>query len=252
MCGLGMAINGSCAFATLSRLGKGDAEMLVTLAALVTGATCTTVLSEHFAAPSPLPTPAAFDPSQTWVVLLLLFCGAWGAWKIVRLLRTRSAGASLRSKTYRLSTTALLIGGTNGFLFSIFGNWSYTATLVRSARGLADGSPWFDGVYWMLFGALLFGMIVSSWLRHSFRLRLQPRFSWWRNLVGGGLMGAGAAMIPGGNDALLLDGIPNLSPHAAPAYLAMVLGIATVLACLQLGGRRIDKVDCSGDICRST
>jgi hypothetical protein len=52
--------------------------------------------------------------------------------------------------------------------------------------------------------------------------------------------------------ALLLDGIPNLSPHAAPAYLAMVLGIATVLACLQLGGRRIDKVDCSGDICRST
>ena len=35
-------------------------------------------------------------------------------------------------------------------------------------------------------------------------------------------------MVPGGNDALLFHGIPTLSPHAVPAYLAMVLGIAAV------------------------
>lgn len=250
-CGLGMTINGSCAFATLSRLGDGDAAMLVTLGALIAGATGTTALSERFSIPSPTLAPAVFDPSQTWAVLLLLFCGAWGAWEIVRLLRTRSAGASLLSGTYRLSTAALFIGGTNGFLFSLYGNWSYTTTLVRSAQGLTDGSPSLDWVYGVLFGALLFGMIVSSWLRHSFRLRLRPRASWWRNLIGGALMGIGAAMIPGGNDALLLNGIPNLSPHAVPAYLAMVVGIAAALACLQLGGQRMDKVDCSKDICRS-
>jgi hypothetical protein len=34
------------------------------------------------------------------------------------------------------------------------------------------------------------------------------------------------ALTPGGNDALVLYGIPSLSPHALPAFLTMTLGIA--------------------------
>jgi uncharacterized protein len=39
-------------------------------------------------------------------------------------------------------------------------------------------------------------------------------------------MGLGVGLTPGGNDALVLYGIPSLSPHALPAFLAMVAGVA--------------------------
>jgi hypothetical protein len=48
---------------------------------------------------------------------------------------------------------------------------------------------------------------------------------WLRNLVGGLLMGFGVALTPGGNDALVLYAIPTLSPHALPAFVAMLVGI---------------------------
>jgi len=51
-----------------------------------------------------------------------------------------------------------------------------------------------------------------------------PRF-----FTGGLLMGIGAASIPGGNDVLLLHGIPGFSFHAVPVFLAMLAGIALTL-----------------------
>ena len=64
-------------------------------------------------------------------------------------------------------------------------------------------------------------------------------------------MGAGAVLIPGGNDALLLHGILNLSLHAFLAYVTMVLGIAAYLLAGRLAGREITRIDCGGDVCRS-
>ena len=57
-------------------------------------------------------------------------------------------------------------------------------------------------------------------------------------------------MVPGGNDVLILHAIPTLSPHALPAYLAMLVGIAITLVVMRLIGASLDTIDCSGDICR--
>ena len=62
-------------------------------------------------------------------------------------------------------------------------------------------------------------------------------------------MGFAAAMIPGGNEALVLHGLPYLSPHAVPTLLAMLVGIAISLMALRALGQDIPYVDCSGDIC---
>lgn len=56
-------------------------------------------------------------------------------------------------------------------------------------------------------------------------------------------MGAGAGMIPGGNDVLLLNAIPLLSPHAIPAYLGVVAGIAVTLATMRASGRAPEAID---------
>ncbi len=63
-------------------------------------------------------------------------------------------------------------------------------------------------------------------------------------------MGFGAALVPGGNDVLILHAIPILSPHALPAYLAMLAGICVTLVAMRRIGMELERIDCSGDICR--
>jgi toxin CptA len=47
----------------------------------------------------------------------------------------------------------------------------------------------------------------------------------FRCLAGGALMGVGSAMIPGGNDNLILVGLPMAMPYAWQAIAAMILAI---------------------------
>lgn len=60
-----------------------------------------------------------------------------------------------------------------------------------------------------------------------------------------------AAVVPGGNDTLILHGIPSLSAHAIPAYLAMLAGVAVAMAVLQRFTGMTVIVTCSNDICRA-
>lgn len=251
VCGVGMAINGSCAFATLSRLGEGDARMAVALAAFFTGATLALLMADIAIVPGPVLMLTSFDAAELWVQGLLVATVLWAAWELIRLIRTRPPGATFLSGTYRLSTASLFIGVTNGLLFSLYGNWTYTATLVRGARELTDVHHGVEMIDLAFFGALLCGMSVSAWQRRSFRFRFRPGMSWLRSGAGGLLMGFGAVLVPGGNDSLLLHGIPNLSLQAALAYLAMVLGIFAVLAAMRLIGCGVPRIDCRGDICRT-
>ena len=52
--------------------------------------------------------------------------------------------------------------------------------------------------------------------------------------LGGILMGAGGALVPGGNDTLILVLIPNLSLQAIASYLALLAGIACVLLSMRV------------------
>ncbi len=57
----------------------------------------------------------------------------------------------------------------------------------------------------------------------------------------------GAGLARGGNDVLLLHGIPGLSPHALPVFTAMILGIAVALFISERRGRAHAKVARSGE-----
>lgn len=62
-------------------------------------------------------------------------------------------------------------------------------------------------------------------------------------------MGLGAALVPGGNDTLLLGGLPTLAPAALGAYLAMLVGIAFVLWLMRLVHMPMPVVACSPEGC---
>ena len=111
--------------------------------------------------------------------------------------------------------------------------------------GVPSASGW--AAAW-LFLALLAGAIVSAISNGQLSFSFD-REMWWRNLLGGFLMGAGAMLVPGGNASLILQDLPALSVHAIFAYLAMVAGIAvTLMVFRRLMGMAM-TVSCGGDFC---
>ena len=64
-------------------------------------------------------------------------------------------------------------------------------------------------------------------------------------------MGFGAALTPGGNEYLILQGIPCFSPHAFIGLLSLVAGIVAAMIVMRMFGKSFAVIDCSGDICRT-
>jgi uncharacterized protein len=228
--GIGAAINGACAYSTMARLVDGEGGMLVTVAALAIGILCFAALAGRGWLDRPASTPPSVGSPSKWGLLVVLALTLWCLYEAVRLWRSRQAGLRIRdlalAPQYRLSSAAMLIGLAGAAIFLMYGSASYTVTVQQVVEGLRGTGVFPAPERWLLLLAVMAGMLLSTLQRGSFRLDWRPRWMWLRNLCGGMLMGVGIALTPGGNDALVLSGIPSLSPHALPALLAVVLGAA--------------------------
>jgi uncharacterized membrane protein YedE/YeeE len=250
--GIGAGINGACAYATMARMVDGEVSMLLTVIGFVVGVLLfvmllgTGTLARPVAAPSPIPAIMNIAP---YVVAIL---AAFGLYEFIRLWRTRPAGSRLRdlvfAPAYRLSTAALLMGLAAGTILLVFGAPGYTTTFQQVVEAHAGTRPMPDAGRWIVVGSVLLGMFASTLQRGSFRVDWRPRMSWLRNIFGGILMGLGCALLPGGNDALILYGIPGLSPHALPAYGALLLGIFVALLTMRAVFRIEMRVACRNDM----
>ena len=144
-----------------------------------------------------------------------------------------------------------MIGISNGVLYALHGSWAYTGTISQEINHVVTGDPGPSTIRWGLLAAVLLGMGWSSWQRRSFHLDWRPSLSWAVSFPAGLLMGFGAALVPGSNDVLILHAIPGLSPHALPAYAAMVAGIALPLVLMRVIQGADMRVDCSSDVCHA-
>lgn len=225
--GVGAAINGACAYSTMARLVDGEGGMAVTVAALAIGILCFITLAGGHWVERPVPTPALAGSLSQWALLMALPVTLWCVYEGVRLWRGQ-AGLGIRNLVlapqYRLSSAAMFIGLAGAAIFLIYGSASYTTTLQQVVEGLHGTSSPPAAARWILLLAVMAGMLLSTLQRGSFRLDWRPRRIWLRNLSGGMLMGLGIGLMPGGNDALVLYGIPILSPHALPAFVALLVG----------------------------
>jgi hypothetical protein len=184
----------------------------------------------------------------------LLALWAWAAYQLHglwRLDRPRPWRERLIAPEYRLSAAAALLGLCAGVLFAVQGAWTYT-NFVRGEVGAGLGvSALPTGWHAALVAGLLGGMVVSALQRKSFAWQSavagQP---WARRLVGGALMGVGGALVPGGNDTLLLSALPTLSAQAAAAYVAMLGGIAVALAAMRWAKLPMGRLQCWNEGCR--
>lgn len=252
--GIGAAVNGGCALGTLGRLGNGDLRMLLTLLGLVVGLAGAGYAQVWSWLPSPEGVDRGLSMQPVLAIIVTAALSLWALWELWRLWRNRDPGLNWRklilSDRYRLSTAALLLGISNGFLYSLFGPWSYTRTARTAVNHVVMGRTGPGLLYWFLFAALLGGVLLSSLTRRSFVLDWRFRLDWLRNLFGGILMGVGVTMAPGGNDVLIFHAIPGGSPHALPAYAALLVGTAAGLLVIRMLGGTVTEVECTGDVCR--
>jgi uncharacterized membrane protein YedE/YeeE len=250
--GLGAGINGACAYSTMTRMVDGEGRMLVAVAGCSLGIFIFVSLAAGNWIGRPAPASTGMGLLLNLGVLVALGPIAWALYEVLRLWRSRPRGKRLHrlllAAQYRLSTTALVAGVAGASILLLTGAPGYSTTFQFVIEGALGTRPWPATGRWLLVLAVLSGMLLSTILGGRFRLDWRPRLNWLRNLAGGILMGFGVGLAPGGNDALILYGIPSLSPHALPVYAAMATGIAAALLLLRATFGITTRAIVKGDI----
>ncbi len=228
--GVGAALNRGCAFSTLVQLAEGRFAYAAALPGLALGLLLWQIHGMALTPPMTMRTSPALDHAPA----LLAVLGAFAAWSAVRHARACRAAGGLRrwlaASAWAPALAALVVGLTNGVLYTLHGGWAYTSAIRQAVEHLAaPTAPSPSATVTLLALALFAGMVASSRLRGSLRLQPGTPDAWLRHFGAGLLMGIGAAIAPGGNDDLVLRTLPLLSPHAPAAFIAMLAGIAMAL-----------------------
>lgn len=96
---------------------------------------------------------------------------------------------------------------------------------MQIARGAHDVL----GPHALLAIAFVLGAVAGAVALGQFHLSLGSVRDWLRALGGGTIMGIGTVLVPGGNDAMLLVGVPLLLPNLLAAYVAMSLMLVVIV-----------------------
>jgi uncharacterized membrane protein YedE/YeeE len=213
--GLGAWLNRGCFFGTFVQLVSGNLTYLATLAGVVAGALLARSGLVHSLPATHRSALAAFPGgiAYLWLVLAALLL---------------TAVVTRGNKRGRLVLALLGLGG--GWLYAAVPGWSLSSVLTGSAfhrLGLQDTPPGSLALHCTL--AMLAGGFLAAWKLGSFRLQWPKAGALLASLGGGTLMGLGAALVPGGNDGMLLHGIPALAPHSVTGYLMMLVTMVVLM-----------------------
>jgi len=220
--GAGALVNRACVFGTVARFGSGEWVYALTPVGFFLGCLTAAPLLAGVM-PKPLDGPSLLFDLPLWVGALIAPVLAWRAYEAIVAAREQTFAAHIWSP--HQATT--VIGITFVVTMLTVGGWAYTELLSEWARhGVAmNALP-----RALLFAALLLGAVAGGWTSGRLRRSHLNLSVVARCLAGGWLMGLGSLLTPGGNDGLVLVGIPLLHPHAWAAIAAMIATIALGLA----------------------
>ena len=225
--GLGASLNGACLFGTVARIGSGEWGYAATPLGYLAGVM---LFGSLHASEPRLAAQGAAPGSLFVIVVVALALGSLFRTGLRRSGRRRVAPPVAAPSAWDPHEATLVIGATFAVLMACVGHWTYSDLLGDLAHGQATGVTW----RLALFAALLGGARLAGW-RHGRTAWVRPGAGRIMACLGGGaLMGLGGALIPGGNDGLVLVGLPFLLPYALLALAAMVVTVA-----LAISGQRL-------------
>jgi uncharacterized membrane protein YedE/YeeE len=226
--GLGAFLNSACVFGTIAHLSKGEMNYIGTIAGMFIGALLAPIVTSradgYYFVELSKPTAIALF---VWLIFIVI---AFHELAIKHYLIKSDDFSNTLNRVWNPTLSMSIIGITGGLLYALIGNWGYLTVLSHGAAKLV--TPYIPDVTLQVFtatGALIFGAIVAAWKTHRLKIRKPCFLLFFRKLAGGLLMSFSAIAIPGGNDALLLYGIPSLAPHAFIAYFIMLSVLVVLL-----------------------
>jgi toxin CptA len=219
--GAGAYVNRACVFGAVARLGGGEWHYLATPVGFLAGCLAIEAGSKPAAAPLMAMAPFPVLPGSLLLALLLFALVRGGG------LALAARRGSLSERLWSPHHATGVIGITFVILMLAAGAWTYPDALIQLARGMTMQS----GARLILFLGLLGGAMAGGRGKPgSGSHRCSPE-GVLRCLAGGALMGLGSLLIPGGNDNLILVGLPFLLPHA---WLAIGIMLITIWGCMAL------------------
>jgi toxin CptA len=213
--GGGAWVNRACVFGAIARLGTGEWAYVATPFGFYAGCA---------ALPPRMAMPLPAEASPVWhapMAPLLAGFGAFAAWRVFTGLRAWRRGTM--AWTPHVATTT--IGLAFLAMLLLVGAWAYTDALAELAQGMAMGLA----ARLALFACLLAGALLGGWHAGRWSRAWPPAQAWVRCFIGGLLMGWGSGLIPGGNDGLILVGLPLGWPYAWVAFAVMVATVALAI-----------------------
>ncbi len=126
-----------------------------------------------------------------------------------------------------------IFGFCSGILYLLLGrSWDYTKFIMEIEEYLHAGIFPETSIFPVLTTtfALISGMAIATILSKSFKFQQSTLRVFATRFLSGGLMGIAIGFIPGGNDTIILHGIPGIAFHAPVALMTMMIAIAVVLA----------------------
>lgn len=226
--GFGAFVNQSCVFGSIAKLGSGYWSYAATPIGYYAGCLLMAALTDGAHADA-LPTIAPMQQTSALLAAALLAGLSWLALRATAQSRISHAH-SLRARMHHLVTRRVwepgaataVIGLTFLGMLLLVGAWTYTDALADFARGMRTSLL----ARCLLFVVLLGGAMFGGWSAGGLRAVAPSPLALLRCLAGGVLMGVGSWMIPGGNDGLILVGMPLLWSYAWVAFACMVAVIA--------------------------
>jgi hypothetical protein len=226
--GIGALLNGGCYISSVTYVGTGNFHYLLTLVGFGLAARYATLST----APQVVLATGADIPNHASAMYLSVAAGlavfvailALGAYIV------RAGGHALwlplRSR-WPWPLAAAACGLFAGLLNINKPSWSYSKLIEALAVGGTTQLTWAlaCGALAIFAGAISSALVSGQFHRAPF----SPLKS-LRCLLGGALMGYGAAHVPGGNDTLLLWAIPGLALYGLAAYALMLSTIGAAFA----------------------
>ncbi|MEO0882419.1 MAG: YeeE/YedE thiosulfate transporter family protein [Pseudomonadota bacterium] len=220
--GVGAVVNGACNFGTIDKLGCGETRYLFLFPGLLAG----TSMGRVVEVPTPVATTSIISDvspvSLTWVAVCLAMAAIF--W-MASIRRKRARGTPGKPVAAYLS----IIGGLGALITFAVGPWHYTRIAIEGSSMPSFASLAALGPMIGLLGALITGAVIAAAQDKRFQLRAPTLGGSIACFLGGFLMGVAILLIPGGNDGMVLSGLPSLSPSAAVAYPAMCATIALLV-----------------------
>ena len=172
-----------------------------------------------------------------FVPLMLL---VWGVsiFQIMRFVKQSKEKKLKKLKQYLTSPVARdfigvsIFGLCSGTIYLLLGrSWDYTKFIMDVEEHLYAGFLPDATIFPIMTTtiALISGMTLATILSKSFELQSSSLKAFVTKLFAGMLMGIAVGFIPGGNDTIILHGIPGIASHAPIALMVMMVTISLAI-----------------------